>query len=170
MPKRSSTRSKSVTTRRKPVPSRAVDLGREEELVTWSEWLGRSMSHMAEVVPEEQRDRLQFMVTLHEGRSFLVRQVLTHVVRGRCSLERTRWDDQGAICDIITGYLLIGENDEGDFTAVSVPPTAISSIECILKKCDERSPFGFHKREILTLPAEQKQIEEVSSLAAFESP
>lgn len=123
------------------------------------------MAHMAEVVPEEQRDRLQFMVTLNDGRSFLIRQVLTHVVRGRCSLEPTRWEDHGAICDVITGYMLLGENEEGDFTAVSVPPTGIATIECILKRSEEKTPFGFHKREILSLPAEQRQIEEAASLS-----
>lgn len=140
--------------------SRAVDLGREEQFVTWSEWFGRTMAHMSEVVPAEQRDKLQFCITLADGRRFLVRQVLTHVVRGRCSLDPTRWDDGGAVCDVITGYMLLGENDEGDVTVVSVPPTEISTVECILKREEDRAPFGFRKHEALSLPCQQREIEE----------
>jgi len=142
--------------------SRAVDLGREEELITWSDWFARSMDAMFSVIEKKERDRLVFRVTLRDGRSFLVTQAHSHMVRGRCTLEKSRWSQQGAVCDIITGYLLIGIGEDELLTAVCVPPREIASVECVLAPQEDESPapFGFYKREGLRLPATQTTVEE----------
>jgi hypothetical protein len=151
------------------ISHRTVDLGREEEFVTWQEWCARTMTHMREVVPAELHERLAFRVTLADGRSFAVRQVLTHVVKGRCSLQASRWSDAEAICDVVTGYMFMGVGDDELMTTVAVPPVDIASVECVLvgvladeddPSSDTVTPFGFHKREGLDVPTEQREIEE----------
>lgn len=151
------------------ISHRTVDLGREEEFVTWQEWCGRTMSHMRESVPAELHERLAFRVTLSDTRSFAVRQVLTHVVKGRCSLKASRWSDAEAICDVITGYMFMGVGDDELMTTVAVPPDEIASVECVLvgglpdeeeAGAQSETPFGFHKRDGLDIPTEQREIEE----------
>lgn len=144
---------------------RTVDLGREEELVTWNEWFGRSMAAMKHAVPKAHHDRLAFRVALADGRVFSVRQVLSHVARGKCTIQPSRWNEREAICDIITGYLFIGVGDDEMPTALCVSPLTISSVECVLVSEDDaeqahRAPFGFYKREGMDVPTERKEVEE----------
>lgn len=152
---------------------RTVDLGREEEFVPWRDWFGRTMGEMQQVVPASEHRRLQFRVTLDDGRQFLIRQVLTHVVKGRCSLEKSRWNEAEAVCDVITGYLFMGLDGDGIFSAISVPPRAVASVECVLAPPESEDdgeegkggsvssePFGFYKRESIELPPAQREIEE----------
>lgn len=142
----------------KPVPAdqprahRAVDLGREEQLVTWAEWFARTSSAMQQMLDPEQRKQLRFRVTLIDGRVFAIRQAMSHVSRGKCSIEPTRWDDLGEACDVITGYQMLGEDAMGNVTMVAVTPDMIMSVECVLpkprtiqeeKEEEEREPFGF---------------------------
>jgi hypothetical protein len=134
---------------------RTVDLGREDELVTWQEWFNRSARLMGQLVDDAQRGHLVFRVTLADGRAFAVRQALTHVARGRCQVDLSRWartsDDgskegagMGAACDVITGYMLVGTGSDERPTVVSVPPTEIASVECVLvEPKEEPQPFGF---------------------------
>ena len=150
--------------------SRTVDLGREDELVTWQEWFARSMLQMKQLVCEDEHERLAFRVTLADGRGFAVRQVTTHVVKGRCSLEDNRWSDTTAICHVITGYLMYGVGEDGVLTTVAVPPTEIASIECVLVPAQDDEdaenagsggvPFGFYSRKAMDVPAEQREVEE----------
>lgn len=157
--------------RRSPSPKvragvihRNVDLGREEEFVTWNEWFARAMAGMVEVLPKADHARLQFRVTLVDGRQLIVRQVLSHVVRGRCTLQESRWSEAEAICDVITGYLLLGVGEDDNFAAVALPPREIMSVECVLAPQDENeaapTPFGFYKREGLHMPPLRREIEE----------
>lgn len=150
------------------VIKRTVDLGREEELVTWDEWMARSNLAMRHAVPEAMHDRLVFRVTLGDRRRFLVRQVFTHVARGFCTIGPSRWNEREAICDVITGYMLIGMAADGEPSALCVPPTFIRGLECVLMPTDEeqgsRAPFGFYKREDLTLPQQKTEVEEVLAL------
>lgn len=148
---------------------RTVDLGREEEFITWQDWFGRAMGLMRQVLPEEAHGNLAFRVTLTDGRQFAVRQVLTHVVRGKCTLQPSRWNEQEAVCDVITGYQFLGVGEDQFLTSLTVPPTGIESVECVLVRPggDEdsesdtsKAPFGFYKREALALPLEQREIEE----------
>jgi len=148
---------------------RTVDLGREEEFITWQDWFGRAMGLMREVLPEDAHEHLAFRVTLIDGRQFAIRQVLTHVVRGKCTLQPSRWNEQEAICDVITGYQFLGVGEDQFLTSLTVPPTSIESVECVLVRPGEgdesegepgKTPFGFHKREALALPVEQREIEE----------
>lgn len=151
------------------ISHRTVDLGREEEFVTWQEWFARTMAHMQGAVPAELHERIAFRVSLADGRMFAVRQVMTHVVKGRCSLQASRWSDAEAICDVITGYMFMGVGEDQHMTTLAVPPTEIASVEAVLvgvtagdgEDSDENSsPFGFHKREGLDVPTEQREIEE----------
>lgn len=160
-----------TATRAKPVVAdvthRTVDLGREEEFVTWQEWCARTMTHMRQVVPAEHHARLTFRITLVDGREFGARQVLTHVVRGLCSLEESRWSEAEAVCDVITGYLFIGVGADGLLSTLAVPPAAIHSVETVMipefesESQDMPTPFGFYKREGgVDVPTEQREIEE----------
>ncbi|MGP1347926.1 MAG: hypothetical protein ACTS3F_14815 [Phycisphaerales bacterium] len=158
------------------VVPRAVDLGREDHLVTWGEWFGRSQAAMSSVLPEEFRDKLLFRATLVDGRQFLVREVRSHVSRGRCTIEKTRWHDRDAICDVITGYLFIGHDGMGLPTTVSVLPTDIATVECVLaavprpagpnaepaNDLDETMPFGFaaFEQRLRELPTRVEEVEE----------
>ena len=149
--------------------TRTVDLGREDELVTWQDWFARTMDQMSERVGEECCERLAHRVTLADGRQFAVRQITTHVVKGRCSMEKTRWSDHFATCNVITGYMFYGVDDDSLMTTIAVPPAEIVSIECVLVPTEEEenelengsaSPFGFHSRKALKVPAEQREVEE----------
>jgi hypothetical protein len=151
--------------------SRVVDLGREDELVTWHEWLHRCEKVMREALTEEQRATMMFRVTLVDGRSFRVAHSLTHMSRGKCEIGPNRWIDaeekNGApkpgqpkggakstpkmtgprgepICDVITGYMFIGVGEDAMPTTLAVPPAEIASVECVYVKPEtESEPFGF---------------------------
>lgn len=161
--------------------SRTVDLGREDELITWQEWFGRTMTHMRSATPEEMHGRLAFRVTLVDGRQFAVRQVTTHVVKGRCSMEKTRWSDQFATCNVITGYMLSGADDDALAVTIALPPAEISSVECVFVPTDEeeaedaaherngRVPFGFYSKRALNVPTETREVEEQLNAAEQQS-
>lgn len=147
---------------------RTVDLGREEELVTWDEWFKRAMEIMSQAIPKEHPqllERLAFRVSLADGRVFAVRQVLAHVARGKCTIGPSRWNEREAICDVITGYVLVGAGEDEFPSAMCVPPTMIASVECVLVPSDadeaaKPTPFGFYKRDGLDVPTQRKEIEE----------
>ena len=164
--------------------SRTVDLGREEELISWQEWFARTMAQMKGVTPDEHHERLAFRVTLADGRQFAVRQVTTHVVKGQCSMEKTRWSDHLAVCNVITGYMLFGMDDDALATTVAVPPAEIASVECVLVPTDEEEaeeeseakqhsnghvPFGFYSRKALKVPAKTREVEEQLKAAEQQS-
>lgn len=154
--------------------SRTVDLGREEELVTWQEWLGRAMSTMREAVEEPDHDKLVFRITLHDGRAFAARHVLTHVSRGMCSIVPDRWvEDEDAthvkghpVCEVITGYMFLGSGEDELPTALCVPPTEIASVECVLPQTvDEPEPFGFAAARLRLDPkSSMEEVDEPSRL------
>ncbi len=151
--------------KRSGLVKRTVDLGREEELVTWNEWFARSMAAMKHAVPKEHHERLSFRVALADGRVYSVRQVLAHVARGKCTIQPSRWNEREAICDIITGYLFLGVGDDEVPTALCVSPLMITSVECALVSEDDaspehRTPFGFYKREGMHVPTGRKEVEE----------
>lgn len=133
--------------------TRVVDLGREDELVTWHEWMHRCETVMQGAVTDEQRPNLAFRVTLMDGRAFAVAHSMTHVARGKCELAPNRWidtdgdgkpDQSEAICDVITGYMFIGVGEDSHPTTLSIPPTEIASVECVYVAPEEESePFGF---------------------------
>lgn len=143
---------------------RTVDLGREDELVTWNEWMERAMQVMQQAVPAEKHDRLTFRLTLADRRQFNVRQVLAHVARGSCTIGPSRWNEREAICDIITGYMFVGAGDDEQPSALCVPPSFIRAIECVLFEAEEsektNTPFGFYKREDLHVPLEKRDVTE----------
>ncbi|MBL8745083.1 MAG: hypothetical protein JNK58_01865 [Phycisphaerae bacterium] len=143
---------------------RTVDLGREEELVTWDEWFGRSIALMKEAIPDKFHDRLAFRVGLADGRSFGVKQVIAHVARGACTIGPSRWNDREAVCDVVTGYMLMGAGEDEIPSALCVSPVLIISVECVLAPEPEEdssaTPFGFYKREGIDVPVERKEVEE----------
>lgn len=141
-------------------PLRAVDLGREEDLVTWNEWMMRCakvMQHAA--ASSEQIDgNPVFRVTLADKRQFMVSHVFTQVARGKCSIGPERWADPAElsetsgrpvgpngepICDVITGYVFVGTAGDGRPTTLGVPPEMIASVECVLMLDPKQSAFGF---------------------------
>jgi hypothetical protein len=135
-----------------PVVKRSVDLGREEELVTWLEWMDRSMSTMQQAIkhaaPNPEPQRAIFRVGLADGRTMQVMQVMSHVARGFCTIAPSRWNEREAICDIITGYMFMGIDESSRPIVLCVPPTQIVSVECVLLPEEvDRIPFGFYKRE-----------------------
>ena len=149
--------------------TRVVDLGREDELVTWQEWLGRAMAAMREAVEEPMRDTLLFRITLRDGRAFAARHVLTHVSRGMCSIVPDRWveDDNAThvngtpVCEVITGYIFLGSGEDELPTALCVPPTEITSVECVLPRIEnEPEPFGFAAARLRLAP-DKPALEEV---------
>ncbi len=152
--------------------SRTVDLNREDELITWQEWMARSMNQMKQLVPAEHHEKLAFRVTLIDGRTFAIRRFTTYVVKGRCSLEETRWSDQFKTCNVITGYMFYGVGEDMLLSSLCVPPDMIASIECLLvpvidpdaqgdeQPAVKKIPFGFYPRETLDSPLEQQEVEE----------
>jgi len=155
------------------IVSRTVDLNRENELITWQEWMARSMAQMKEIVPAGQHENLAFRITLLDGRAFAVKRFSTYVVKGRCSLEATRWSDHFKTCNVVTGYMFYGLGEDMLPSSLCVPPDMIASIECVLvpiasegENPDEdqnptrKVPFGFYPRETFESPLEQKEVEE----------
>lgn len=123
---------------------RAIDLGREDELVPWRDWFVRAMSAMLPLVPEERREDVAFRVVLTDKRVLIVRGVSTHVSRGRCFVGENRWGERDPICDVITGYVLLGHGADMTPTVACVPPTMISTVECVIAPGGaDREPFGF---------------------------
>jgi hypothetical protein len=151
---------------------RTVDLGREEELVTWDEWFGRSLTAMKEAVPKKHHGRLAFRVSLADGRMFSVKQILAHVAHGACTLGPSRWSDSEAVCNVITGYMFLGVDESETPSTLCVSPATITSVECVLVGDDEedspRTPFGFYKREGLDAAVERKEVEEKLTFANAE--
>jgi hypothetical protein len=160
--------------------TRSIDLGREDELVPWSEWFKRTaatVQQMLEGAPSQEEPgvgpRWVFRVTLIDGRTFAVHSVSTHLSRGRCFLGDNRWDigptkrdvtesagkvasviNAGSpICDVITGYTLVGNGEDGLPMVLNIPPSMIASVEGVMlphvPKPDagasenNREPFGF---------------------------
>jgi hypothetical protein len=164
--------------------SRSIDLGREDELVPWSEWFKRtsaSMNQLLSTVPDAaaqpegapKMPRWVFRVTLIDGRTFAIHTVSTHLSRGRCFLGDNRWDigptrhevtesagkvatvmlAGSPICDVVTGYTLMGNGEDGLPMVLNIPPSMIASVEGVVlpriappdasKNDDDREPFGF---------------------------
>lgn len=167
--------------------SRTVDLGREDEYVPWAEWFGRSaalLDHLVQQGQAPQGPRV-FRVTLQDGRPFAVMSVQKHIARGKCELVPNRWSESGVgpggkfepICDVITGYTLVGTGPDGRPTVLSVPPTEIASVECVVlvemlgstelgegDSEDVELPFGFAAfKHRLAKP----QVEEVEEPTLF---
>lgn len=155
------------------VVPRSVDLGREDHLVTWGEWFERAYHAMSSVVPDELHGNLLFRATLGDGRAFLVREIRQHVSRGACTIQKTRWHERDAICDVITGYLLVGNDEAGVPTTLAVLPDDIVSVECVLgvvsppendpeltQQAQEKRVFGF-AQFAKALEARPTRVEEV---------
>lgn len=139
--------------------SRVVDLGREDELVTWHEWMQRCDAVMRGALTEEQRESVVFRVTLVDGRALAVAHSLTHVAKGKCEIVPNRWVDMelkdsadakgavvggDAICDVITGYMFVGVGEDNLPTTIAVTPTEIETVECVYVAPEEEpEPFGF---------------------------
>ena len=165
--------------------TRSIDLGREDQLVPWSEWFKRAAESMEQVLANlpgatpsaedaPKMPRWVFRVTLIDGRTYAVHTVSTHLSRGRCFLGDNRWDigptkhdvtesagkvasviNAGSpICDVITGYTLMGNGEDGLPMVLNIPPQMIASVEGVVlprlslkpgadKKDDDREPFGF---------------------------
>lgn len=162
--------------------SRSIDLGREDELVPWSEWFRRTAASMEQVLasmPEPEKPpegapkmpRWIFRVTLMDGRNYAIASVSTHISRGRCFVGDNRWDigptrrevaesagkvasvinTGNPICDVITGYTLTGNGEDGLPMVLNVPPRMIASVEGVIlprmqppkESSDDREPFGF---------------------------
>ncbi|TVQ80359.1 MAG: hypothetical protein EA380_03310 [Phycisphaeraceae bacterium] len=123
---------------------RTVDLGREDQLVPWRDWFVRAVEMMLPIVPEDKRDNIAFRVTLKDKRFLVIRGVSTHVSRGRCFVGENRWGERDQICDVITGYVLLGHGADGTPVVACVPPAMIVSVECVIGEVPgEREPFGF---------------------------
>lgn len=163
----------------KLVGCRRVDLGREDELVTWAEWFQRSAQALDNFLAAQFGNQAQpsgdtgggaagvpagapsgapalakvFRVTLTDGRPFAVTAVQTHINRGLCFPGNTdRWtDDDRPTCDVITGYTMIGSGPDGRPTALSVPPNQIASVECVLV------PQAMHARALEKHKDEQEE-------------
>ncbi len=152
--------------------SRAVDLGREDQLVTWAEWFARTSGAMQKVVGAEGKKALRFRVVLKDGRVFAVRQAMSHVSRGKCTIEPSRWHDEGSACDVITGYQMLGEDAVGNLTMLAITPDQIASVECVLprprKEQEEPEPFGF--ASFLKLKEEMPELTEVDEPMGGQQP
>ncbi|GAB4551234.1 MAG: hypothetical protein Tsb0013_13250 [Phycisphaerales bacterium] len=166
---------------------RTVDLGREQHLVTWQEWFGRTAQLMAMSVSEEQRQHLHFRVTLETGQVFAIRRVMTHVAKGACYPDRSRWSaaeiagaatlptaagstkvvGSKAVCNVITGYMLQGYGPDMKPTTLSVTPCQIASVECVLSEPQHSGePFGFAAFHHMKETPEMEEVEETVPLPA----
>lgn len=132
-------------------PQRLLDLGREAELITWNEWFARTASVMTQAAQQSPAiDGIPvFRITLADRRQYLVTYVFTQVARGRCEIGPSRWaaPEGGApapapVCDVITGYILVGRDGNNRPVTVGIPPAMIASVECVLAPA-EKEPFGF---------------------------
>jgi hypothetical protein len=132
---------------------RTVDLGREDHLVTWQEWFARAAEVMTKAVEPEHQDHLLFRVRLKSGAEYMVQNVMTHVAKGACYPDSARWSSQAieddesgskAVCNVITGYMMMGQGRDNRPMTVSVTPCQIASVECVLvEPRKEPEPFGF---------------------------
>jgi hypothetical protein len=96
-----------------------------------------------------------FRVTLRDGRPYAVFSVKTHIAHGKCGMSgdwREAADGQTDVCDVITGYTLVGTAHDGKPVVLTVPPNEIASVECVLvqgrpgqreEKDKDDVPFGF---------------------------
>ncbi len=161
---------------------RTLDLGREGHLVTWQEWFARTAHLMAKSVSEEQRQHLHFRVTLETGAVYAIRNVMTHVARGACYPDRSRWSQSQmadanslpaaagstetvgtkAVCNIITGYMLQGFGPDQNPTTLSVTPCQIASVECVLSEphTNDAEPFGFAAFQHMNNTPELTEVDE----------
>ncbi len=164
---------------------RLVDLGREEARVPWAEWFNRASAGMDVFVEQGIMPAMAraFRVTLRDGRPYAVFSVKTHIARGKCAAgghwsEPNAATTPGDVCDVITGYSLVGTAHDGRPVVLTVPPDEIASVECVLVQghpgqatpdeaaSDEEVPFGFAafaKRE------ERPQLQEEEELTLFSS-
>ena len=152
--------------------TRTVDLGREDQLVTWGEWFARTGHAMREAVESSMHEHLRYRVTLVDGRVFAVMQALPHVSRGKCSIEKTRWSERDAICNVVTGYLLVGIDMGNNMTAVGIEPDMIASVECVLvrphEEDDDSEPFGFARFTKFSSEPNLREVDENSLFASVE--
>lgn len=132
--------------------TRQIDLGREDSLVPWSAWFHRSSKALHQFHGVSEGQKAVFRVTLIDARVFAVTHVQTHVSRGRCFVGENRFGEKDAVCDVITGYTLVGSAADGRPTALVVPPEMLASVECVAvsqpdaqddSKEDQTRPFGF---------------------------
>jgi len=145
---------------------RLVDLGREEAGVPCAAWFSRASPGMRLLVEQGVMPRLPraFRVTLRDGRPYAVFSVKTHIARGKCG-DSGHWreprerDGAADMCDVITGYSLVGTAHDGRPVVLTVPPDEIASVECVLvqghpgqvapdtdgdgKPDEDDVPFGF---------------------------
>ncbi|MEM1167168.1 MAG: hypothetical protein AAGI30_12865, partial [Planctomycetota bacterium] len=141
-----------------PRQPRQIDLGREDELVPWSAWFHRASHALRQFKQLPEGAAAVFRVTLIDGRVFAVTHVQTHVSRGKCMVGTDRFGESDPICDVVTGYTLVGSSGDRRPTALVVPPAMIASVECVAvdaaalqkaaeqaekKAQDESEPFGF---------------------------
>lgn len=164
-------------------PRRQVDLGREEARVPWAEWFHRASQGMDVFTREGSMPAhpRAFRVTLRDGRPYAVFSVKAHIARGKCHVDGAqRWceatdtmlqDGSGAeVCDVITGYSLVGTAYDGRPVVLTVPPDEIASVECVLvqgvapdgeeAEPAEDIPFGFAAFSGRTSEPELTEVEE----------
>jgi len=145
----------SLPARRRERP--LVDLGREHARVPWMEWFRRASEGMDVFVEQGVMPELPraFRVTLRDGRPYAVFSVKTHIAHGKCGVSgdwREAAIGQADVCDVITGYTLVGTAHDGRPVVLTVPPQEIASVECVLvqahpgqreEKDKDDVPFGF---------------------------
>ncbi len=167
-----------------PNQRRLVDLGREDARVPWAQWFNRASAGMDLFMEQGIMPRLPraFRVTLRDGRPYAVFSVKTHIARGKCPMsgrwsEPTECTKEADICDVITGYSLVGTAHDGRPVVLTVPPDEIASVECVLVQghpgqvtpeegeADE-VPFGF---AAFAKRGELPQLDEVEEPTLFSS-
>ena len=110
-------------------------------MVPWAEWFNRASNGMDMFVKQGVMPPMArtFRVTLADGRPFAVFSVKTHIAKGKCSTDGgEHWREPCAtnsgaeMCDVITGYSLVGTAHDGRPCVLTVPPIEIASVECVL--------------------------------------
>lgn len=167
-----------------PDQRRLVDLGREEARVPWAQWFNRASAGMDLFMEQGIMPKLPraFRVTLRDGRPYAVFSVKTHIARGKCSAsgrwaEPTECTNAADICDVITGYSLVGTAHDGRPVVLTVPPDEIASVECVLVQghpgqatpeegASDEVPFGF---AAFAKRGERPQLDEVEEETPFTS-
>ena len=167
-----------------PNQRRLVDLGREEARVPWAQWFNRASQGMDLFVEQGIMPALPraFRVTLRDGRPYAVFSVKTHIARGKCPAHG-RWSEPSKetnaadICDVITGYSLVGTAHDGRPVVLTVPPDEIASVECVLiqghpgqitkeEGDEDEIPFGF---AAFARRDDRPQLDEVEESTLFSS-
>jgi len=116
-----------------------IDLGRQGELITWNEWIGRAGEAARRHLDEAARDALRLIVTLRDGRRICVSHTEVHA------------HDPGEDSPMaaITGYVFLGHYLNTPHTervvSIAVPPYAIASVEWneLPEEKDADKTFGF---------------------------